>query len=474
MRRIKGSLIGRISLALALMAVPFGLSGPAFAAKARPKAAVAQSAKKLIIIQPSKDAELVVDATTGRVLYERNADEIRYPASLTKMMTLYLLFDALQKHIVNLDSKMVTSAHAAAQEPTKLSLAVGEAIPVETAIKAIVVRSANDVAVVIAEALGGTEPNFARMMTDKAHQLGMMHTNFDNASGLPDPLQTTTASDLALLARHVAYDFAQYYPYFSTHEFTYRGRLYLTHDNLLAAFQGTDGIKTGYTQMSGFNLVTSAIRNDKHIIGVVMGGATAASRDAEMIRLLTQTFTRVKSDPTLAADANVPWQNGSGPKTGPIWANPGNTLVASSALNSSGGAIVQETTVASLGPSTAAFVPREDAGPLTLTPKPQIEQGDVGGPSLPAPDLSAPEPRQWAIQIGAFANQAAAQAELARYARGSRDLVGQSEKLVVPLGMADGQRLYRARFGLFAEGEARSICKTMASRGQACIAVKSD
>ncbi len=463
MRKTRNSLVGRIAFVLALLALPLALSAPADAAKPRSKPAPTQ---------PDKDAALVVDATSGRVLYERNADAIRYPASLTKMMTLYLLFDALQKGTISLDSKIIASAHAVAQQPTKLDLSVGEALPVETAIKAIVVRSANDVAVVIAEALGGTEAGFAQMMTDKAHQLGMMHTNFHNASGLPDALQTTTASDLALLARHLAYDFAQYYPYFSTNGFTYRGRLYYTHDNLLAAFKGTDGIKTGYTQMSGFNLVTSAIRNDKHIIAVVMGGRTAATRDAEMMRLLTQTFTRVTKDPTLAVDANVPWRSGEGPKTGPAWANPGSTLVASSAPSSNAGAVIQGTALASLGPSTAAIIPRDDLGPLTLTPAVPVEQGDVGGPSLPAPDSTAP--RQWSIQVGAFANQAAAQAELTKFARGSADLVGRSLKLVVPLAMADGQRLYRARFGLFAEGEARSICKTMASRGQSCIAVKSD
>jgi D-alanyl-D-alanine carboxypeptidase len=469
---IKGSLFGRLGLALAVAALPLVLAPAAEAAKARPKAPVARPAKAA---QPSKDAALVVDATTGRVLYERNADQIRYPASLTKMMTLYLLFDALQKGTISLDSKIVASAHAVAQQPTKLDLSVGEAVPVETAIKAIVVRSANDVAVVIAEALGGgSELGFAQMMTEKAHQLGMMHTNFHNASGLPDPLQTTTASDLALLARHLAYDFAQYYPYFSTNGFTYRGRLYQTHDNLLAEFKGTDGIKTGYTQMSGFNLVTSAIRNDKHIIGVVMGGATAARRDAEMMRLLSQTFTRAKQEPTLVADANVPWRPGPGPKTGPDWTTPGATFVASSARNSGNGAVIRGTAIASLGPNTAAVIPpesRDDAAPLTLTPTPQIEQGDIGGPSLPAPDSSA---RQWTIQIGAFADQTSAEAELAKYARAATDLVGRSSKFVVPLAMTGGQTLYRARFGLFAEDEARAICKTMTSRGQACFALKSE
>src|SRR5262249_55789612 len=155
-------------------------------------------------------------------------------------------------------------------------------IPVETAIKAITVLSANDVAVLVAEALGQSESNFAYLMTDKAHELGMTQTNFHNASGLPDKQQLTTARDMALLGRHLAYDFPQYYHYFSTPSFSFQGRNYAQHDNLLLAFNGTDGIKTGYTRDSGFNLVSSVVRNNKHILGVVMGGATAASRDREM------------------------------------------------------------------------------------------------------------------------------------------------------------------------------------------------
>jgi D-alanyl-D-alanine carboxypeptidase len=267
-----------------------------------------------IVPAPEKDAAIVIDGATGRLLYARNPDAIRYPASLTKMMTLYLLFEALDKGKVRLDTPLITSVHAAEQQPTKLAMGPGATIPVDTAIKALTVLSANDVAVVIAEALsGGSEEAFASMMTEKAHQLGMDHTNFHNASGLPDLQQLTTARDMALLARHLAYDFPQYYHYFSVTGFSYGNRSYATHDNLLAAFGGTDGIKTGYTQLSGFNLVTSAVRNNKHVIGVVMGGPTAAVRDREMMRLLAAAFEVAKYDPDMLADADVPWKGGKGP-----------------------------------------------------------------------------------------------------------------------------------------------------------------
>ena len=187
---------------------------------------------------PAKDAALIVDGATGKVLYSRNATAERHPASLTKMMTLYLLFDALKKGQMSFSSMLPVSAHAAAQKPTKLHLYAGDQIPVEVAIKAIVVRSANDVAVTIAEALGGTESNFAEMMNAKARQLGMRDTFYHNASGLPDPLQISTASDLAVLARHLAYDFPQYFHYFSAPGFTYRGVSYTTHDNLIGRYHG--------------------------------------------------------------------------------------------------------------------------------------------------------------------------------------------------------------------------------------------
>jgi D-alanyl-D-alanine carboxypeptidase len=257
---------------------------------------------------PSKDAALIADGETGRILYARNPTAERHPASLTKMMTLYLLFEALKRGDVNMQTMLPISAHAASQHPTNLHLYAGDMINVDTAIKAIVVRSANDVAVAIGESIGGTEGHFAELMTAKARQLGMKDTFYHNASGLPDPLQITTASDLLVLARHLAYDFPQYFPYFATSGFTFRGVYYPTHDNLIGRYEGADGIKTGYTGMSGFNLVSSVVRGGTHVIGVVMGGRTAHRRDLEMVRLLDAAYVQIGQNPSLVARNGVPWR----------------------------------------------------------------------------------------------------------------------------------------------------------------------
>ena len=256
-----------------------------------------------------KDAALIVDGSNGKVLYARNETALRHPASLTKMMTLYLLFDALKARRISMDTQMPVSVHASQQKPTKLSLRPGQTINVDTAIRAIVIRSANDVAVVIAEALGGTESHFAEMMTARARQLGMKDTNYHNASGLPDALQITTATDLAVLAHHLGYDYPQYFPFFSLAGFTYKGVYYPTHDNLIGRYQGADGIKTGYTGASGFNLASSVERDGVHLIGIVMGGRTAVRRDLEMMHLLDTQFAAIDLNPALVARGSVPWQN---------------------------------------------------------------------------------------------------------------------------------------------------------------------
>lgn len=286
-------------------------AGPVFARARHHRWAGRHAAIPASLTDPSKDAALVVDGATGKVLYARNATAERHPASLTKMMTLYLLFEALKKGEVTMNTNMPVSAHAASQKPTKLHMQPGDMIPVSTAIEAIVVRSANDVAVTIAEALGGTESHFAEMMNAKARQIGMRNTFYHNASGLPDPLQISTAADLAVLAHHVAYDYPQYFHYFGIPGFTYRGVTYPTHDNLIGRYQGADGIKTGYTGASGFNLVSSVVRGRNHIIAVVMGGVTAHRRDREMMNLLDKTFAQIQINPTMVASIKVPWHEGA-------------------------------------------------------------------------------------------------------------------------------------------------------------------
>jgi D-alanyl-D-alanine carboxypeptidase len=248
----------------------------------------------------SKYSAIVVDASTGQALYVRQADTRRFPASLTKIMTLYMVFEALENRRLTLGEQITASAGAAEQPPTKLGLAKGERLTVEEAILALVTASANDVAVAVAEHLGGSEAEFARLMTSTARRLGMSRTQFRNASGLPDDSQYTTARDMAALARAMLREFPQYFGYFSRDSFRYKGQTFDNHNRLLGQFAGTDGIKTGYIRASGFNLVASVVRDGQRLVGVVFGGQSSLSRDNRMRELIEQGFER------LATYVNVP------------------------------------------------------------------------------------------------------------------------------------------------------------------------
>jgi D-alanyl-D-alanine carboxypeptidase len=253
---------------------------------------------------------IVVDANTGKTLDETSADGLRHPASLTKIMTLYLLFERLDAGKIRLGTMMPVSEHAAEQAPTKLGLRPGQSIAVEDAIRGLVTRSANDAAVVIAEAIGGDEETFAKMMTSKARALGMSRTTYRNASGLPNDDQVTTARDQALLGRAIQERFPRYYTYFSTPSFVFRGEEIRNHNHLLGSVEGVDGIKTGYTRASGFNLVTSVRRDNRHIVAVVMGGSSAGARDARMRGLIAEHMAEASTRHTAAmiAEASEPTQ----------------------------------------------------------------------------------------------------------------------------------------------------------------------
>ena len=239
-----------------------------------------------------RHAVAVVDATSGRMLYSVNANVPRHPASLTKMMTLFLLFEAIESHRVNLLTMIPVSAHAASQPPTKLRLRPGDQIDVLTAIHALSVKSANDVAVAIGEYLGGTEEQFASMMTAKARSLGMSSTTFRNASGLHDPGQVTTARDMALLGISLRHRFPDKFRYFSVTSFDFRGKLIKGHNDLIGRVEGVDGIKTGYVRASGFNIVTSVRAGGKSLVVVVMGGQTARERNDEVEALIATYLGR--------------------------------------------------------------------------------------------------------------------------------------------------------------------------------------
>ncbi|MBA2587401.1 MAG: D-alanyl-D-alanine carboxypeptidase [Alphaproteobacteria bacterium] len=548
--------------ALALLLA--GFSAPALAAKHRHHAAAVPTIRGLgqgrarvrmpvSPTDPVKDAALIVDGATGKVIYGRNETAERHPASLTKMMTLYLLFDALKAGKVTMSTQMPVSYHASIQKPTKLSLRPGQTIDVDTAIRAIVIRSANDVAVVIAEALGGTESHFAEMMTARARQLGMRETNYHNASGLPDPLQISTATDLAMLGRHLAYDYPQYFPYFGLAGFQYKGAWYPTHDNLIGRYEGADGIKTGYTGASGFNLVSSITRGTAHVIAVVMGGRTAVRRDLEMVRLLDQTFAQISANPNLVARASVPWrqvaQNGPAPAMAgfnlPQVVSSGQylpnmPLVSSGQyLGKSVPSNVQSddedaaesvrapdenfSLIHAEGPKPAAQAPAPQPKPApqvaapqpvpavaplvakNAAPAPAIRPGARPDPVLAATQaqlvktaavapaaVNAPRPQMrpslrddagegdvdvtpspghnWTIQIGAYADKALADAQLKTYAGKAQDVLARASRIIAPITSARGHTLYRARFGLFAEQEAREVCNRLTQRGQTCFA----
>jgi D-alanyl-D-alanine carboxypeptidase len=408
-----------------------------------------------------------------------------------------------------MQTQLPVSWHASIQKPTKLNLRPGQTISVDTAIRAIVIRSANDVAVVIAEALGGTESHFAEMMTAKARQMGMRETNYHNASGLPDPLQISTASDLAILGRHLAYDYPQYFPYFGLSGFNYKGAWYPTHDNLIGRYDGADGIKTGYTGASGFNLVSSVTRGTTHLIAVVMGGRTAVRRDLEMVRLLDQTFAQISANPMMVARASVPWQQVAQSAPAPAIAGfslpqvSGNQFAALSPVPSTVQSededaaesirapdenfsmIHAEKPVpapAQPAPSQPAVAPAVAAAPhsdkaLASTqfvktaanaPRPQTRPSQKEDVS--ENDLEVAPGHNWTIQIGAYADKALALEQLKTYAGKAQDILAKTSQIVAPLQSPGGHTIYRARFGLFAEREAREVCNRLTQRGQTCFA----
>ena len=435
---------------------------------------------RVVYIDPTprrdRDAAIVLDASTGNVLYERYPDEQRFPASLTKMMTLYMLFEALQKGNVSLSTTMTATAYAADQDPTKLGLEAGDTLSIEDAIKAIVVRSANDAAVVVAEHLGGSEAGFAQKMTAKARELGMTHTQFVNASGLPDEGQLTTARDLALLSRHLITDFPQFYPYFHTLNLTWNGRLYEGHNTLLKFFDGADGLKTGYTRMSGYNLATSAVRRGVRLIAIVMGGQTAHYRDVAMADLLEDQFTKlglgrqapvivamsplVPDDDEVAAVQQAESALESKPEaTAPV------TAVAPAPSTS---AIAQNTTVRSSAPVPDAPPPKPHVKPVLAEIAPSrvhedTGQGDTGGAARR--DMHA-----WGIQVGAYSDKAQAEDQLKAVRTKAADLIGQAKSAIVMLDVR-GEAFFRVRFGAFTPAKAEDLCKKLQTRGISCLTV---
>jgi D-alanyl-D-alanine carboxypeptidase len=381
----------------------------------------------------AKYASIIIDADTGEVLHEVNPDGMNYPASLTKMMTLYLAFEALDSGQLKLDQKLPVSAHAASRAPSKLGLIPGDSVAVRDLILALVTKSANDAASVVAEGLGGSETAFAERMTQKARKLGMKNTVFHNASGLPDPLNRTTARDLATLARALYRDFPDHYHYFATREFVYHGVVHANHNHLMSSFQGMDGIKTGYINASGFNLAASAKRDNRRLIGVVMGGQSARARDAHMAQLLNEAFASRRGN-MMVAKAEEPDDVESTP------------------------AVPAKRGIAARAVSALSPVSRAEAAPVS---------GDAG--TLRKASERVGRLQHWSVQLGAFSHHAAAEKAVASVAK--LPVAKGKAAVILDPAKTDTERLYRARLVNFTKKEANAVCSSLHKRHLKCSVV---
>lgn len=380
----------------------------------------------------AQTAEIVIDAETGAVLHERRSGETRRPASLTKLMTLYLTFEALRDRRLTLDRELVASQRAAAAPATHLGLRRGERITVRDAIRAAAIRSANDAAVVLAEAIGGTEENFARMMTERARALGMRDTSFGNASGLPHRRNQTTARDMARLVRALIRDFPAQYAVFSERRMRWGEGSRRNTNRLLGREPGVDGVKTGYTRRAGWCLASSAVRSGRRVIVVYLGGPTRIARDARVADLLDRGFERLPDRPAPLAPALA-----MRPAPAP------NRMTDADAA-----------TVITWGPATPPAGERPDLAALA-----------------PAPSGA----RRWAIQLGAFGAPETARRELERltdrHAPALRGAFHSVEAIEVETSGGEARRVWRVRFTGYDETDARSACRSIESSGDLCALV---
>ena len=445
-------------------------------------------------------ASIVVDAASGEVLSASNADTSTYPASLTKMMTLYLLFEAMQDGRVKLTDTITFSKNSAGKAATNLNVDSGDRISVETAILALVVRSANDAATAIAEQLGGTEAGFARLMTNKAQMLGMTRTTFRNANGLPDAKQRTTARDMATLSVALIRDFPQYYGYFKRTSFKYRGVTYRGHNKLLKSFKGYDGIKTGYIRASGFNLASSAERDGRRLVVVVLGGSSPSMRDRKVADLLTSGFKSQRGTGTLIA-AKAPLS--------------GQVKAAAPAPADTAAESMVEDVIANIliKPAQADSVEERDqpasalqlAGLKGLTPllkpgtRPKTEPAAAAvalaspvlkpGTSTKVVDLAEAEPfvpdaqattvvwkadGAYGIQVGAYSKYNAAQKAAQTATKAESQLLADARIIIDTQKMNNGSKLYRARVAGLSKTDAQTACRNLKAKRTDCLVLKID
>ena len=417
---------------------------------------------------------ITVDARTGTILFSDNPDGLRHPASLTKMMTLYVLFQDLKAGRINRATSFRVSARAASMAPSKLGLRPGMTISVDEAIKALVTKSANDAAATIAENLGGTESNFAARMTRVAHSIGMSRSSFNNASGLPNPDQYTTARDMATLGLRLMRDFPQYYPYFRITEFNFHGRTIRTHNRLVEHYQGTDGIKTGYIANAGFNLVTSTRRGDKRLVGVVLGARSASARGAYMVRMLESKFAQAKSGQTVAALAGS--SKGVVNPLAVALTTPSQDekkQLADVAANAATDNSTDNGDEADLTPtaSTSPKVIEASLAPYDTKKKPNGKLPFAVKSASAEPDtLNDSITQSWNIQIGAYPDKQQAQAKLTLLK--GKSIASLEGKAAYTIAIQkSGQMVYRARFAGFDAATAKKACATIVNLGEKCLAV---
>jgi D-alanyl-D-alanine carboxypeptidase (penicillin-binding protein 5/6) len=457
----------RLALSITAVAVAFGfLAAPA---QAKPHHKARLPAFLQFVSQP-KYAAIVVDAKTGEVLYEQSPDAHRYPASITKIMTMYLAFQELSQGRLSLDDTLVVSPHAASMAPSKLGIRQGGTVSVGDAMSAIAVKSANDMAVAMAERMGGSESHFAEMMTAKAKQLGMNNTQFVNASGLPDTRQLTTARDISILSRAVLRDYPQYYTYFGKREFTWKGQTTKNHNHLLGQMPGVDGIKTGFTNASGFNLAASAVRDNRRLIAVVMGGSSTAARDSHVADLLEAGFTvlhkrEAGQTTTIAQNLREPAPIGVVDRP-PTEQGDGDQASMHILVDGKASKPAAKLTPASSDAQTCKRVLNHHHKRVRICLKTAVND------DAPLAKAGKGKPRKaeagdWQVQLGAYKNSALARHKLAELnSKFGQELASSKGRV----DKASGN--YRVRFAGLSADSAKATCAALKAQGQACMTLE--
>jgi D-alanyl-D-alanine carboxypeptidase (penicillin-binding protein 5/6) len=450
----------RVVVALALAFATLGVAdfGAASAALAQPR----------FVTTESKYAAIVMDPSSGEVLYERNADAPRYPASISKIMTLYLTFEALSTNRLKLTDTITVSQHAASMAPSRLGLRPGETITVDEAMRAVAVKSANDMAVALAEKMGGSEGRFAALMTLRAQELGMKNTHYVNASGLPDVRQISSARDIAILSRAVMRDYPQYYSYFSIKQFAFRGQTITNHNGLLGKMPGVDGLKTGFINASGFNLAASAVRDNHRLIAVVLGGNSSAARNAHVEDLLdtgfvvlhrrelgqTVNFAQNLSEPApIGPITRPPTEQGSGDQAG-VRIVLTNTEAAAPHTDA-------PHAIAPEQPARTVGVRAERPARLYLA---RAEQPEAAAHRVRG---HARDGGQWTVQVGAYKAKSQANGQVAAISHRFAHQLGEADGGVE----AGGKGYYRARFSGLSANDAKDACRALRAHRETCMVV---